>query len=163
RTYLFWGGLTLAIQITAGYFAVVVYTCIILVLYAVLAGILLKSAKTLFKQLAGQLFAASALILLGITAAAPQFYSTFITFRSAWRSGFDFFFYSSGSFPPFVLLSFVFPFLFGGAFSLPLLFPWDVVGDSGFIGILPTFTAIMAAIVLRKSRRDVRIWSIIAL
>src|SRR5262249_95664 len=68
-----------------------------------------------------------------------------------------------GSFPPFVLLSFVFPFLFGGAFSLPLLFPWDVVGDSGFIGILPTFTAIMAAIVLRKSRGDVRFWSIIAL
>jgi hypothetical protein len=162
--YIFFQALAIAAQILAGYFAVVVYTCILLGLYALLSVMLLsdrpqRDARHILWQTGSVLLAMGLALLL----VAPQLYSTFITYRAAWRSGFDYYFYASGSFPPFMLLSFVFPFLFGGGFGAPIMEPWNVVGLSGYLGALPLITAIVVVISRFRKSGEVKLWSLIAL
>jgi hypothetical protein len=162
--YVFLQALAIAVQILAGYFAVVVYTCILLGLYALLSATFFsdrsqRNARHILWQTGSVILAISLALLL----VAPQLYSTLITYRAAWRSGFDYYFYAAGSFPPFMLLSFIFPFLFGGGFGAPIMEPWNVVGLSGYLGALPLITAIVVIISRFRKSGEVRVWSLIGL
>ena len=164
RKYLFLCATALAVQVTAGYFAVVVYTAMVVVLYAFLSEWVRAPVRPFqWRRWLAPAIALLSVSVLALLLAAPQLQATLIHYRHAWRSGFEYYFYTAGSFPPFMLLSFVVPFLFGGAYGVPVIYPWNVVELSGFVGTLPLITAIVAITVLWRSRPDVRIWSWIGL
>lgn len=103
-------------------------------------------------------------VFLSVLITLPQLVATFELIRLSPRADMSYKFFTSFSFPPHLIPTVFFPFLWGKGYGGKYWGPFvDYTGTEGFIGILPVVLAAIVFLKDRKGNPHIRFWGIIGI
>ena len=156
--YSAWAGVVIAIQVFAGHYQICVYTYLVMGFFtAFYLRTVAKGKKLRFIQLC------LIPIVWGSLIALPQLIATQELSRFGLRVGNSYDFFTEYSFPPFMLPTLIFPFIFGTAYGGPYWGLWSTTELIGFVGILPLVLGIWGAVRLGRKNLHVGFFALLAL
>jgi len=157
--YSAWAAVVIGIQVFAGHYQISVYTYLILGLFTVFfLNKINKEKRTRFALLC------LGPVIMGSIIALPQLIATKELADFAWRTGQEYRYFTEYSFPPFMLASLVFPFIFGNwGYAGPYWGAWNLTEMAGFVGILPLVLGIWAAIRLWGKNTHIMFLALLAI
>lgn len=156
--YTAWAGVVVAIQVFAGHYQICIYTYLVMGLFTVYYVTTVKKGKRM-----KFILLCTMPIIWGSIMALPQLVATQELSRFGLRVGHSYNFFTEYSFPPFMLPTLLFPFIFGTAYGGAYWGLWNTTEMIGFVGILPLVLCIWATIRLGRKNLHVRFFALLAL
>lgn len=146
-------GIVIAIQIFAGHFQISVYTLLFLGFYTLFYTFSLKG-----KQVINFLVLTLTAVLVGVLIGLPQIISSFELTQEAWRLDLGYSYFTEYSFPLFMIITFIFPFFFGGGYGGVYWGAQNATELINFIGTLPLVLGIYIVAVRWKQNFHIKFW-----
>lgn len=156
--YTAWSGIVVAIQVFAGHYQICIYTYLVMGLFTAYYVRTVQKGKRLKFILLCMMP-----IVWGSLIALPQLVATQELSRFGLRVGHSYDFFTEYSFPPFMLPTLLFPFIFGTAYGGAYWGLWNTTEMIGFVGILPLVLSIWGTLKLGRKNLHVRFFALLAL
>lgn len=164
KIYIILGALSFSLEFLAGYPQLVAYNILYFLIFIILYSLIIKKINFNF------LISLLTIIILSIPLLFIQYLTTIELAKNSWRNLLKDYLYDTGSLPPYMLVTYIFPYIFGGIGNLTYLGPETNAIDLEFINhisiiTLPTilFTIYIAIRSKNKSLIILSIMGIIAL
>jgi len=153
--YVIWASIIIAIQVFAGHFQITVYTLMFLAFFVFFYRLKMDRIQ------GNRFIILSAItVMVGVILSSPQIISSFELSKEAWRLDQGYNYFIEYSFPPYMILTFFFPFIFGGGYGGEYWSIWNLTETVAFAGIFPLILGVVVFYIHKKKNIHIYFWGI---